>query len=184
MFKVVLSSLSVSTVSVPLVNVAKVTTTPIHQYKNPDSKHAITHNPVFSISHVNSAPAAVVVTLNFSLPLYFFDILVTENLLCHVCKVFPPIPFSANLTTTSRSHALIKKFPHFLQQLMIAPRKSAFCDYNYEYKGVSLQASFSMFIISFFHVILNFQSAKMDLVFKIFSIFNLTTLTYMNTTLI
>ena len=71
-FKVVLSSLSVSTVSVPLVNVAKVTTTPIHQYKNPDSKHAIKHNPVFSICHVNSSPAPVVVTLKVFLTFTFF----------------------------------------------------------------------------------------------------------------
>ena len=40
-FKVVLSSPSVSAVSVPHVNVVKVTTTPPYQYTNPASKHAI-----------------------------------------------------------------------------------------------------------------------------------------------
>ena len=59
---------------------------------------------------------------------------------------------------------------------MSAPRKSAFCDYNCEYKGVSLQASFNMFITLLFHVILNFESTKMILVFNIFSIVNLITL--------
>ena len=61
---------------------------------------------------------------------------------------------------------------------MIAPRKSVFYDYNYEYKGVSFQVSFSMLITLLFHVVLNFQSTKMILVFNIFSIFNLITLTY------
>ena len=56
---------------------------------------------------------------------------------------------------------------------MIAPRKSVFYDYNYQYKGVSLQAFFSMLINLLFHVILNFQSTKMILVFNIFSILNL-----------
>ena len=51
-------------------------------------------------------------------------------------------------------------------------------DYYYEYKGVSLQASFSMLITLLFQVVLNFQSTKMILVFNIFSIFNLITLTY------
>ena len=62
---------------------------------------------------------------------------------------------------------------------MIAPRKSVFYDYNYEYKGVSFQVSFSMLITLLFHVVLNFQSTKMILVFNIFSIFNLITLAYM-----
>ena len=62
---------------------------------------------------------------------------------------------------------------------MIAPRKSVIYDYNYEYKGVSLQASFSMLITLLFHVILNFSQQKwLYLVFNIFSIFNLITLTY------
>ena len=95
------------------------------------------------------------------------------NFLCHVRKVSPPIPLSVDLATTSTLHALIKKFPHFHQQLMIAPRKSVFYDYNYQYKGVSLQAFFSMLINLLFHVILNFQSTKMILVFNIFSILNL-----------
>ena len=83
------------------------------------------------------------------------------------------LPLSANLSTPSTSHAHIKKFPHFHQQLMIAPRKSVFYNYNYEYKGVFLQAFFSMLIALLFHVILDFQSAKMILVFNIFCIFNL-----------
>ena len=40
-FKIVLSSLSVSTVSVPPVNVVKATTTPTYQHTNPVPKHAI-----------------------------------------------------------------------------------------------------------------------------------------------
>ena len=40
-FKGVLSSLFVSTVSAPPANVVKVTTTPLYQYTNPASKHAI-----------------------------------------------------------------------------------------------------------------------------------------------
>ena len=62
---------------------------------------------------------------------------------------------------------------------MISPSKPVFYNYNYEYKGVSLQASFSMSITLLFCVILNFQSTKMILAFNIFSIFNLITLTYM-----
>ena len=65
-FKVVLSSLSVSTVSVPAVNVVKVTTTPTYQYTNPVSKHTIVRKPVFSTSHVITSPAPVVATLNYS----------------------------------------------------------------------------------------------------------------------
>ena len=56
---------------------------------------------------------------------------------------------------------------------MIAPRKSVFYNYNYEYKGVILQAFFSMLIALLFHVILDFQSAKMILAFNIFCILNL-----------
>ena len=67
-FKVVLSSLSVSRVSVPPVNVVKVTTTPTYQYTNPVSKHTIVRKPVFSTSHVYviTSPAPVVATLNYS----------------------------------------------------------------------------------------------------------------------
>ena len=108
-FKVVLSSLSVSKVSVPPVNIVKITTTPTYQYINPASKHAIVRKPVFSTSHVDTSPAPVVVTLNCDVP-------VPENLLLHVRKVSPLILFSANLTTASRCHALIKEFPHFHQQ--------------------------------------------------------------------
>ena len=145
-FKVVLSSLSFSTVSVPPVNLVKVTTLPIYQYKNPAFKHAIVLKPVFSTSHVNTSPAPVVIYLNSSLPLHAWDVPIPAILLCHVRKVSPPIPLFANLTTASRYHALMKTFPHFHKQLMIAPRKSVFYDYNYQYKGVSLQASFSMLI--------------------------------------
>ena len=95
-FKVVLSSLSVNTVSVPPVNVVKVTTTPTYQYTNPASKHAIVRKPVFSTSHVNTPPAPAVVTLNSSLPSHVCDVPVSANLLCHVCKVSPPIPLPAN----------------------------------------------------------------------------------------
>ena len=59
-----------------------------------------------------------------------------------------------------------------------------FYDYEYEYKDVSLQVSFSMLIALLFNVTLKFQSTKMILVFNIFSIFNLITLTYTNVTLI
>ena len=40
---------------------------------------------------------------------------------------------------------------------MIAPRKSALHEYNYEYKGVPLQATFSMLITLLFHVMSIFQ---------------------------
>ena len=120
-----LSSLSVNAVSVSPVNVVKVTTTPTYQHANPVSKHAIVRKPVFSTSHVNTSPTPAVLTLNSSLPLHVCDVPVPANLLCHVCKVSPAIPL-ASLTTTTRSHALIKKFPHFHQQLMITPRKSVF----------------------------------------------------------
>ena len=73
------------------------------------------HKPVFSTSHV---PA--IGTLNSYLRLHVCDVPVPANLLCHVRKVSVSIPLSANLTTTSRSHAFIKKFPHFHQQLMIS----------------------------------------------------------------
>ena len=71
MFKVLLSSLSVNTVSVPLVNVVKATTTPKYRYANPVSKHVIVRNPVFSTSHVNTSPTLEVVNLNSSLPYIF-----------------------------------------------------------------------------------------------------------------
>ena len=64
-FKAVLSSLSVSKVSVPPVNVVKVTTRPTYQYINPASKHAIVCKPVFSTFHVITSPAPAVATLNF-----------------------------------------------------------------------------------------------------------------------
>ena len=67
MFKVVLSSLSVSTVSVPPA-VVKVTTTLTSQYTNSTSKHAIVGKPVFSTSHDNTSSAPAVVTLNLALP--------------------------------------------------------------------------------------------------------------------
>ena len=100
------------------------------------------------------------------------DVRVPPNLSCHFRKVSPLIPLSMDLATTSSLHAFIKKFPHFHQQVMIAPRKSVFYDYNYEYKGVSLQAPFSTLITLLLHVLLNFHSTKMILVFNIFSIFN------------
>ena len=115
MFKVDLSSLSVITFSVPPVNVVKVTTTPTNQYTNPASKHAIWRKPVFSTSHVVTSPTPAVATLNSSLPLNVCDAPVPPNLLCYVRKVSPHIPLSADLATTSRTHALIKKFPHFHQ---------------------------------------------------------------------
>ena len=70
-FKVVLSSLFASKVSVPPVNVEKVTIKPTYQYTNPASKHAIVRQPVFSTSHVITSPAPSVTTLNSSL-LYMF----------------------------------------------------------------------------------------------------------------
>ena len=79
-FKVVLLSLSVNTVSVPPVNVVKVTTTPTYQYTNPASKQAIVCKPVFSASHVNTSPAPAVFNLNSSLPLHVCDIPVPANL--------------------------------------------------------------------------------------------------------
>ena len=133
---------------------------------------------VFSTTHVITSPAPAVTTLNSSLPLRVCDVPLPRNLLCHVHKVSPPKLLFAGLVTTSRLHALIKKFPHFHQQLMIAPRKSVFYDYNYKCKGVFLQASFGMLITLLLHVVLNFQSTKIILAFNIFSIFNLITLTY------
>ena len=50
--------------------------------------------------------------------------------------------------------------------------KSVFHDFNYEYKGVSLQASFSILTTLLFHVILNFRSKNTILAFNIFSIFS------------
>ena len=110
MFKVVLSSLSVNTVSAPLVNVVKVTTSPTYQYTKPASKHVIMRKPVFSTSHVNTAPAPAVVPLNSSLPLHISDVSVPANLLCHVRKVSPPIYLSAYLTTTFRFHLKTSSF--------------------------------------------------------------------------
>ena len=84
---------------------------------------------VFS-SHANTSPAPAVVTLNSSLPLQVRDVRIPVNSLCHVHKVSPPIPLSEDHSTASTSHVLIKRFPHFQQQLMIAPRKPVFYDYN------------------------------------------------------
>ena len=109
-FKVVLPSLSVNTVSVPPVNVVKVTTTPTYRYTNPASTHAIVCKSVFSTSHVNTSPVPAVVILNSYLPLYLCDVPVPTNLLCHIRKVSSPIHLSANVTTTSISHGLIKNF--------------------------------------------------------------------------
>ena len=82
------------------------------------------HRKVFKV--VSSSLSVNKVTSNSSLPLHVCDVPVPANLLCHVHKVSPPIPLSAHLATLSRLHALIKKFPHFHQQLMIAPRNSVF----------------------------------------------------------
>ena len=112
-FKVDFSRLSVSAVSVPPFNVVKVTTTPTYQYKYSTFKHFIVRKVVFSTSHVNTSPAPTVVPLNSSFLSYVCDVPVPENLLYRACNVSPPIPVSANLTTTSRSYALIKKIPHF-----------------------------------------------------------------------
>ena len=112
----VLSSLTASTVSVPPVNVVKVTTAPTYQYPNPASKHAVVRKHDFSTSHDNTFPAPAVVTLNSSLPLHVCDLPVPANLLSHVRKASPRIPLSVDCATTSRSHAVIKKFPHFYQQ--------------------------------------------------------------------
>ena len=100
-FKVVLSSLSVNTVS---VNVVKVTTTPTYRHRNPVSKHVFLRKPVFSAFHVNTLPAPAVVTLISSLPLHVCDVPVPANLLCHVRKVTSPKALPVNLTTLSRSH--------------------------------------------------------------------------------
>ena len=84
-----------------------------------------------------------------------------------------------------KSHHHIKiscspqKISSFLPTVNDYTKEVSFYDYNHEYKGVSLQASFSMLITLLLHVILNFQSTKIMLAFNIFSISNLTTLTYM-----
>ena len=116
-FKDISSSLSVNTVSIPPANVVKAITTPTYQYTNSACKHAFVEKPVFSTSHVNSSSDPVVVIINSSLPLHVCDVPVRANLLCYFCKVSPPIPLSANVTTTLNSHALIIKFPHFHLQL-------------------------------------------------------------------
>ena len=79
-FKVVLSSHSVSIVSVP-VNVVKVTTTPTYQYTNLPSKQDIVHKPVSSTSHVNTSPAPAVATLNSFLILHICDEPVPANVM-------------------------------------------------------------------------------------------------------
>ena len=80
-FKVDLSRLSVSAISVPPFNVVKVTTTPTYQYKNSTFKHFIVNKVVFSTSHVNTSPAPAVVTLNSFLTLHISDVPVPENLM-------------------------------------------------------------------------------------------------------
>ena len=176
-FKVVLLCLSVSTISVPPVNVVKVTTTPTYQCTNQASKHAIVCKLVFRTSHGTTTPAPAVATLNSILPLHVCDVPMPPNLLCHARKVSSPIPLSADLANTPILYVLIKRFFQFHQQLIIVPRKAAFYDHNFKYKGVSLQASFSMLITLLFDVVLNFQSTQMILTFNIFSIFNLISLT-------
>ena len=76
--KDVLSSLSVNTVSVPPVNVVKVTP----HLTNPTSKHAIVRKPVFYTLHVNNSPAPAAVTLNSSLLLNVCDVPVPKT--CYV----------------------------------------------------------------------------------------------------
>ena len=76
--KDVLSSLSVNTVSVPPVNVVKVTP----HLTNPTSKHAIVRKPVFYTLHVNNSPAPAAVTLNSSLLLNVCDVPVLKT--CYV----------------------------------------------------------------------------------------------------
>ena len=76
-FKVVLPSLSVNTVSVPPVNVVKVITTSIYQYTNPTSKHAVVPKSVFSISHVNTYPAPAGATLSSHLSLHACDVIMS-----------------------------------------------------------------------------------------------------------
>ena len=91
--------------------------------------------PVLSTCHVNTSPAPAVVTLNSSLNLHICDVPVPTNMCLpdvHLCKVFSPIPLSADLATTIRSYALIKRLPHFYQKRKMAPWKSAFYGYNYE----------------------------------------------------
>ena len=78
------------------------------------------------------SPAPPAVALNSSLSLLVCDVPVPPNVLCHVRKMSSVILLSADLATTSTSHALIKIFPHFHQQLISVPRKSVFYDYNYK----------------------------------------------------
>ena len=90
-FKDILASLSVNTVSIPPVNSVKAMKTPTYQYTNPACKHAFLRKHVFSTSHVNTSDP-VVVTINYSLPLHVCDVPVRANLLCYFRKVSPPIP--------------------------------------------------------------------------------------------
>ena len=58
------------------------------------------------------------------------------------------------------------------QSLTLLPlRKSASSNYYCDFNSISLQIALTIFITLSFNVILNFQSAKMILGFKIFSIF-------------
>ena len=56
-FKVVLPSLSVNTVSFPPANAVKVTITLSYQYPNAASKYAVACKSVLSTSYVNTSPA-------------------------------------------------------------------------------------------------------------------------------
>ena len=72
---------------------------------------------------------------------------------------------------------LIKKFPHFLLQLMIAPRKSVFLTIIMSTKVPFCKRLLAL-VNLLLHVILNFQSTRMILAFNIFSVFNLMALIY------
>ena len=122
--KVVLPSLPDSTFSVPPISVA---TTPTYQRTNLTSKLAFVCKSGLSASHLNTSPTPAVIALNSYWPLHVCDVTVLLNVLCHVRKVSPSILH--HVTTTSTSHALIKKFPHFHQQLIITQKKSVFCNY-------------------------------------------------------
>ena len=108
-----------------------VATTPTYQCTNLTSKLAFVCKPVPSDSHLYTSPAPAVIALNSYWPLHVCDVTVLLNVLCHVRKVSPSILLSVlhHVTTTSTYHALIKKFPHFHQQLIITQKKSVFCNY-------------------------------------------------------
>ena len=133
---------------------------------------------VFSTSRVNTSPAPAIFTLSSYLPLHVCDVPVPANLLFHVRKMSPPTSLSANVTNIFTSHAFIKKFPHFLLQLMIAPRKSVFLTIIMSTKVPFCKRLLAL-VNLLLHVILNFQSTRMILAFNIFSVFNLMALIYM-----